>query len=98
MLDMAAILCYDHTPQHVHRDAPPYTMPEGTLIVNCLIMLTHNHEAEDGSHVFFSRQVHWWQATPTSAPWPRCAVGRRCLGLARRSMLGLRCQRAPFCW
>ena len=32
---------------------PPYTGPEGTLIVNCLIMLTHNHEAEDGSHFLF---------------------------------------------
>ena len=32
---------------------PPYTIPEGTLIVNCLIMLTHNHEAEDGSHFLF---------------------------------------------
>ena len=28
-------------------------MPEGTLIVNCLILLTHNHEAEDGSHFLF---------------------------------------------
>ena len=50
ILDMAEISCYDHTPQHLHRDAPPYTVPEGTLIVNCLIMLTHNHEAEAGSH------------------------------------------------
>ena len=32
---------------------PPYTVPEGTFIVNCLIMLTHNHEAEDGSHFLF---------------------------------------------
>ena len=32
---------------------PPYTIPEGTLIVNCLIMLTHNHEEEDGSHFLF---------------------------------------------
>ena len=29
---------------------PPYTIPEGTLIVNCLIILTHNHGAKDGSH------------------------------------------------
>ena len=50
---MADFSCYDHTPQHLHRDAPPYTMPEGTLIVNCLIMLTHNHEADDGSHSLF---------------------------------------------
>ena len=50
ILDMAEISSYDHTPQHLHRDAPPYTIPEGTLIVNCLIMLTHNHEEEDGSH------------------------------------------------
>ena len=53
ILDMAEILSYDHTPQHLHRDAPPYTVPDGTLIVNCLIMLTHNHEAEDGSHFVF---------------------------------------------
>ena len=51
--DMAEISSYDHTPQHLHRDAPPSTMPEGTLIVYCLIMLTHNHEAEDGSHFLF---------------------------------------------
>ena len=50
---MAEILSCDHTPQHLHRDAPPYTVPQGTLIVNCLIMLTHNHEAEDGSHFLF---------------------------------------------
>ena len=24
-LDMAEISCYDRTPHHVHRDAPPYT-------------------------------------------------------------------------
>ena len=55
ILDMAKISCYDHTPdpQHLHGDAPPYTVPEGTLIVNCLIMLTHNHEAEDGPHFLF---------------------------------------------
>ena len=50
IIDMAEILCYDHTPKHVHRDAPPYNVPEGTLIVNCFILLTHNHEAEDGLH------------------------------------------------
>ena len=54
ILDMAQISTYDHTPQHLHRDAPPpYTVPDGTLIVNCLIMLTHNHEAEDGTHFLF---------------------------------------------
>ena len=53
ILDMAEISSDDHTPQHLHRDAPPYTIPEGTLIVNCLIMLTHNHEEEDGSHFLF---------------------------------------------
>ena len=53
ILDMSEISSYDHTPQHLHRDAPPYTIPEGTLIVNCLIMLTHNHEEEDGSHFLF---------------------------------------------
>ena len=47
------ISAYDHTPQYLHCDAPPYTIPEGTLIVNCLIMLTHNHEEEDGSHFLF---------------------------------------------
>ena len=31
----------------------PYSVPDVTLIVNCLIMLTHNHEAEDGSHILF---------------------------------------------
>ena len=31
---------------------PPYTVPESTVIVNCLIMLAHNHEVEDGSHFF----------------------------------------------
>ena len=53
MLDMAEISCYDHIPQHVHRDAPPYNLPKGTLIVNCLIKLTHDYEAEDGSHFLF---------------------------------------------
>ena len=53
ILDVAEISSYDHTPQHLHRDAPPYTIPEGTLIVNCLIMLTHSHEEEDGSHFLF---------------------------------------------
>ena len=33
--------------------APPYIVHEGTLIVNCLIMLTDNHEPEDGSHFLF---------------------------------------------
>ena len=70
ILDMAEILSYDHTPQHLHRDAPPYNVPEGTLIVNCLIMLTHHHEAEDGSHFLF---------VPSSSsgfpdPWPERAV------------------------
>ena len=32
---------------------PPHTMPKGTLIVNCLIMLTPDHETEDGSHFLF---------------------------------------------
>ena len=50
---MAKISGYDHTPQHLHRYAPPYTIPEDTLIVNCLIMLTHNHEAEEGSQFAF---------------------------------------------
>ena len=53
ILDMAKIASYDHTPQHLRREAPPYTTPEGTLIVNCLVMLTHNHEEEDGSHFLF---------------------------------------------
>ena len=53
ILDMVEISSYDHTPQHLYRDASPYTVPEGTLIVNCLIMLTHNHEAKDGSHLYF---------------------------------------------
>ena len=53
ILHMAEISSYDHTPQHLHRDAPPYIVPDGTVIVKCLIMLTHNHEAEDGSHFVF---------------------------------------------
>ena len=53
ILDMGKISSYEHTPQHLHCDAPPYTIREGTLIVNCLIMLTHNPEAEDGSHFLF---------------------------------------------
>ena len=53
ILDMAEILCYDHTPRRLHRDGPLYTLPDGTLIVNCLSMLTHNHEADDGSHYLF---------------------------------------------
>ena len=53
ILDMAQISCYDHTPQHLHRDAPSYAVPDGTLIINCLIMLTHHHGAEDGSHFLF---------------------------------------------
>ena len=55
ILGMAQISCYDHTPQHLHHDAPPYTVLQGILIVNCLIVLTHNHEAEDGSHFLFVR-------------------------------------------
>ena len=53
ILGMAEISSYDHPCHHLHRDAPTYTIPQGTLIVNCLIMLTHNHEAEDGSHFLF---------------------------------------------
>ena len=45
ILDIAEISSYDHTPQHLHRDAPLYTVPAGTLIFNCLILSTHNHEA-----------------------------------------------------
>ena len=41
---MAEISAYDHTPEHLHRDAPPYTIPEGTLNVNCLIMLEWERE------------------------------------------------------
>ena len=50
---MAEIWSYDHTTQQLHRDAPPYTVPDATLIVNCLILLTHNRKAEDGSHFLF---------------------------------------------
>ena len=53
ILDMAKFRCYDHTPQHLHGDALPYTLPKGTLIVNCLIMLPNIREAEDGSHFLF---------------------------------------------
>ena len=58
-LDMAEISCHDHTPQHLHRDAHPYTVPDGRLIVNCLIMLTHNHAAQDGSHFLFVPSSSW---------------------------------------
>ena len=53
ILDVAEISSYDHTPQHLHRDAPPYTVPEGKLLVNCLIMPLHDDEAQDGSHFLF---------------------------------------------
>ena len=53
ILDIAEVSSYDHTPQHLHRDAPSYNVPEGPLMVNCLIMLSHNHEAEDGLHFLF---------------------------------------------
>ena len=53
ILKIAKTSAYDHTPQHLDRNAPPYTIPEGTLIVNCLIMLMHNHEEEDGLHFLF---------------------------------------------
>ena len=43
---------------------PPYTVPEGTLIVNCLIMLTHNHEAEDGSHSLIVPPRNWGLPNP----------------------------------
>ena len=33
---------------------PHNTMPEGILMVNCLIMLMRNHEIEDGSLSIFS--------------------------------------------
>ena len=70
ILDMAEISSYDHTPQHLHRYAPPYTIPEGTLIVNCLIMLTHNHEAEDGSHFLFVPSI----SSGFPDPWVERAV------------------------
>ena len=38
------------------------------------------------------------QATLTSAPWLRCAMGRHRRGSACKSMLGLRCRWAPFWW
>ena len=70
VLDMAGITCYDHTPQHLHRDAPPYIAPENTFVVNCLITLMHNHEAGDGARFLF---------VPCSRygfpdPWPERAV------------------------
>ena len=37
-------------------------------------------------------------ATPNSARWPRCAMGRHCPGPPCKGMLGLRCRRAPFWW
>ena len=44
------------------------------------------------------RRWRGWPATPTSAPWPRCAMGRHCPGPAWKSMLGFRCWRSPFWW
>ena len=70
ILDMAETSSYDHTPQHLHRDAPPYTVPEGTLIVNCLIMLTHNHAAEEGSHFLFKHS----SSSGFPDPWVERAV------------------------
>ena len=53
ILNMAEI-CAMTTPHSISiAMPPPYTVPDGTLIVNGLIMLTHNHEAEDGSHFLF---------------------------------------------
>ena len=70
ILGTSQISSYDHTPQHLHHDAPPYTVSEGTLVVNCLIMLTHNHEAEDGSHfLFVPSSISWF-----SDPWVERAV------------------------
>ena len=64
ILDIAEILSYDHTPQHLHRNAPPYTVPDGTLIFNRLIMLTHNHNAEEGSHFLFVPSSSSWSPDP----------------------------------
>ena len=70
MLDMAEISSYGHLPQHLHGDARPYTVPEGTLIVDCLIMLTHNHETEDGSHFVFLTSSSFVFADPTVGKAP----------------------------
>ena len=71
ILDMAEISCYDHTPEYLHRDAPLYIVPEGTLIVNCLIMLTHNHEAKDGSHFLFVPSSSLGFPAPRVVPFKR---------------------------
>ena len=38
------------------------------------------------------------QATPISAPWPRCAMGRHCPSPPCKGMLGLRCRQGAFWW
>ena len=53
ILVMAEISSFYHTPQDLQCEAPSYTVPGGTLMVNCLIMLTHTHQAEDGLHFLF---------------------------------------------
>ena len=86
---MAEISCYDYTPQHLHRDAPPYTVPEGTLIVNCLIMLTHTHEDEDGSHFLFVPS----NSSGFPDPWVERVVpfktGKRGLGIPKAAPTGV---------
>ena len=39
-----------------------------------------------------------WQATPISAPSPRCAMGRHCRSQPCKGMLGLRRRRGALWW
>ena len=45
-----------------------------------------------------TEEVGGLQATPISAPWPRCAMRRHCRGPPCKGMLGLKCRLAPFWW
>ena len=44
------------------------------------------------------RRLGGSQATPISAPWPRCAMGRHCPGPPCKGMWGLGCRRGAFWW
>ena len=57
MLDMAEIRLYGDVLQHQQHHAPPYTVPDCNLIVNCLIPLAHNRQAKDAAGFFLSQQV-----------------------------------------
>ena len=57
ILDMAEISSYGHTPQHLHRDAPPYTIP-------CLLNPSMR-EKKRHIRVCKGRAVEGWACTAT---------------------------------